>query len=317
MCKSLLPLILFIFVGSEAAVLNAGAAPRLLQSVDSDFNAQVSRPAYVKEHPRVLFDEGHNNTATAGGRYKPFVELITNDGYAVAPNRTVFSKEILKRYNVLVIVNATARPGDRDASAFTTEECAVVQDWVKSGGALLLITDQPPFSTAVLTLAARFDVSLTKGYTIDSFKYNRGSDDRTELVFSREDGLIGDHPICNGRDQAERINRIMTFTGTSLKGPSGSVALLKLGYTAMDVLPPDRPPLTGEQELDYKTVSAAGRAQGVALQFGKGRVVMLTEAAMLTAQVAPRGFQFGMNVPGFDNRQLALNIIHWLSGLLK
>jgi hypothetical protein len=26
---------------------------------------------------------------------------------------------------------------------------------------------------------------------------------------------------------------------------------------------------------------------------------------------------FGMNRPGIDNRQLALNIMHWLSGLLQ
>jgi hypothetical protein len=26
---------------------------------------------------------------------------------------------------------------------------------------------------------------------------------------------------------------------------------------------------------------------------------------------------FGMNHPGIDNRQLTLNIVHWLSGLLK
>ena len=36
------------------------------------------------------------------------------------------------------------------------------------------------------------------------------------------------------------------------------------------------------------------------------------QAAMLTAQVA-RGAKFGMNSPGNDNRQLALNIMHWLS----
>ena len=27
--------------------------------------------------------------------------------------------------------------------------------------------------------------------------------------------------------------------------------------------------------------------------------------------------KFGMNVPGIDNRQMALNILHWLSGLLE
>ena len=62
-----------------------------------------------------------------------------------------------------------------------------------------------------------------------------------------------------------------------------------------------------------ETVSAAGRAQAVALPFGKGRVVVFGEAAMLSAQ----NVNFGMNYPGTDNRQLVLNVVHWLSGLLK
>ncbi|MGP0065576.1 MAG: twin-arginine translocation signal domain-containing protein [Isosphaeraceae bacterium] len=62
-----------------------------------------------------------------------------------------------------------------------------------------------------------------------------------------------------------------------------------------------------------RPVSAAGRAQGLAFAFGKGRVVVLGEAA----QIAGAGRQMGMNVPGIDNRQMALNILHWLSGLLE
>lgn len=39
---------------------------------------------------------------------------------------------------------------------------------------------------------------------------------------------------------------------------------------------------------------------------------------MLSAQVVgPQQVKFGMNRPGIDNRQLALNIMHWLSRLLK
>jgi hypothetical protein len=53
----------------------------------------------------------------------------------------------------------------------------------------------------------------------------------------------------------------------------------------------------------------------VAFGFGYGRVVVMGEAAELTAQVAG-GEKFGMNVPGLDNRQMALNIMHWLTGLL-
>jgi hypothetical protein len=55
----------------------------------------------------------------------------------------------------------------------------------------------------------------------------------------------------------------------------------------------------------------------VALKFGKGRVVVLAEAAMMSAQViGPQKVKFGMNKPGTDNRQLALNIMHWLSHLI-
>ena len=44
-------------------------------------------------------------------------------------------------------------------------------------------------------------------------------------------------------------------------------------------------------------------------------VISSSEAAMLTAQI-DNGKKFGMNIPGNDDRQFALNIMHWLSGLL-
>jgi hypothetical protein len=60
--------------------------------------------------------------------------------------------------------------------------------------------------------------------------------------------------------------------------------------------------------------SARGHAQGISMSFGKGRVVMLGEAGLLSAQVDPLGFKMGMNAAGNDDKQLALNILHWLSG---
>jgi hypothetical protein len=63
-----------------------------------------------------------------------------------------------------------------------------------------------------------------------------------------------------------------------------------------------------------------GRAQGLALSVGRGRVVMLGEAAMLSAQriVRPRqpDMLMGMNVPGSDDAQFCLNVLHWLSRLI-
>ena len=72
---------------------------------------------------------------------------------------------------------------------------------------------------------------------------------RTSLVFSRQNHLLGDHPITRGRDDSERVNKVQTFTGTSLKGPEGSVPILKLADTAVDYSfddeqrsrPPDAP----------------------------------------------------------------------------
>ena len=52
--------------------------------------------------------------------------------------------------------------------------------------------------------------------------------------------------------------------------------------------------------------------RGLAIKAGKGRIVILGEAAMLTAQQY-KGEKFGMNTRGNDNKQFALNIMHWLS----
>ncbi len=50
------------------------------------------------------------------------------------------------------------------------------------------------------------------------------------------------------------------------------------------------------------------------MEFGKGRVVVLGEAAMLTARLHRfDGSPIGMNTPGYDNRQFALNVMHWLT----
>jgi len=56
----------------------------------------------------------------------------------------------------------------------------------------------------------------------------------------------------------------------------------------------------------------AGQAQGLAFERGAGRVVVLGEAAMLTAEVA-RHARFGMSSPGCENRQFALKVVHWLT----
>ena len=115
------------------------------QRPDPEFNTVVEQPAFSKNFPRVLFDEAHNNFHTTTGRYKPFADLITNDGYHVVRNRKPFTKAGLDTFKILIIANALGAEEDddegADRSAFTDEEIQAVHDWVKSGGALLLIAD--------------------------------------------------------------------------------------------------------------------------------------------------------------------------------
>ena len=281
------------------------------QIPDPNFDATVARPAYTKKHPRVLFDEAHNNFHTAGGRYKAFADLVTNDGYQVVPNTQKFSAETLAGNDILIIANPLGAPVEAgfaaaNKPAFTDPECEAVREWVNRGGALLLIADHYPVGAAAGNLAKVFGVDMSNAYTDDPANYDP---QLGNILFSRANKLLLDHPITRGRNDAERINRIVTFTGQSLSGPKGSVVLLKLADTAIDAIPPER----------KTTVSAAGRAQGLALKLGRGRVVVLGEAAMLTAQLAgsektPFG---GLGIKTIDNRQLALNIMHWLSKLFS
>lgn len=310
-----------------AALSLTGAPARAQQQVaDSTYDTSVARPAYTLNHPRVLFDEAHRNFHTSTGRYRPFATLITHDGYRVIPNLMPFSLKSLDDYDVLVIANAAGEGWDSDSGvvkpAFMNDECDAVRDWVKAGGALLLIADHAPFGTSAANLAERLGVNMNTGYTIDSTHADPDGKNPANLVYSRANGLLRDHPITRGRDSTERISRIIAFTGQSLLGPPGSVAFMQLGDQALDL-----PLKTFANARSFKmarsaATSAAGRAQGVAFTYGKGRVVVLGEAAMLSAQaiIGDDGkvmFRMGMNRPGIDNRQIALNIMHWLSGALK
>lgn len=284
------------------------------QVADPDFDAKVANPAYVKKHPKVFLDEAHFNFHTAAGRYKPFVDLISSDGYVVIPNKEKFSKATLKSCDVLVISNALGAQamGSPQAGnpAFTDDECDAVRDWVRAGGNLLLIADHAPMGAANETMGRRFGVDMSKGYTGDPSNRDEETRSDTFLKYNRDNKLLGDHPITRGRNASERISRIIAFTGQSLKGPADSVAFMKLADTAIDFTP-------APQGAEGKETSAAGRAQGIAFKFGKGRVVVMGEAGMLSAQLAgPQKMKFGMNRPGIDNRQLALNIMHWLSRLI-
>ena len=281
---------------------------------DPEFKTNVERPAYSKNTPRVLFDEAHFNFHRSTGRYKPLADLLTNDGYRVVVNRQPFTKKSLESFKLLIVVNAL---GEEDIdevaaenSAFTDEECSVVRDWVRGGGALLLIAGRRPFGNSAANLAKQFGVEMAGSFTQDDENCVE-KDNPSLIIYSRENQLLADHPITQGREALEKVSRVIVFSGQSLKGPDESTGFLKLADSATEFPTASPSPVV--------KISARGRSQGLALKIGSGRAVVLAEADMLTALLGgpPEKEPIGMNYPGIDNRQLALNIMHWLSGLLK
>ncbi|HEX5724209.1 MAG TPA: hypothetical protein VFX98_02015, partial [Longimicrobiaceae bacterium] len=104
-----LPLLMAV----AALLAGPAAAPaQVRQEADTAFRPAVPSPAYpAGQGPRVLFDEAHLNFHTASGRYKPFVDLVTADGYRVTPNAAPFSAATLAGHDVLVIANAAGARG--------------------------------------------------------------------------------------------------------------------------------------------------------------------------------------------------------------
>lgn len=296
------------------------------QMADPGFDASVDRPAYTRKHPKVVIDEAHSNFHTTAGRYKPFADLLRSDGYNVVPGTEKFQKESLKGIDVLVIANAAAAnaTNERSEAAFSEQECDVVRDWVRAGGSLLLIADHVPFGGAAENLAKRFGVGVGNGFVFDLANSDGFP---TTLVFSKENGLLGAHPLLRGRNPSEEVKRIVSFTGQSLIVPRGAIALMKLSPTAYES--PNRNDLqtavaAAPKQGTDQARAVAGRAQALAMKFGKGKVVVLGEAAMFSAQVIrfeqggqQQEVKMGMNVAGNDDKQFALNVLHWLSGLLK
>ncbi|HEX8643890.1 MAG TPA: DUF4350 domain-containing protein [Allosphingosinicella sp.] len=296
------------------------------QEADPNFKAEVERPAYRRDRgPVVAIDAAHQNFHTGAGRYEPFARLLSNDAYRIVAHSLPFTHESLSGHRVLVIANAGSRnAGPTSRAAFTEEECDAVRDWVRRGGSLLLIADHSPFGTAAQNLARRFGIRMGEGWVYEPLAAAPFMS--TQILYSRENGRLGDHPITRGRNARERVNSVRAFTGQSLTLPPGATALMRLPPQAREVadaaalnavaagLGRNSPP------SETEAVPVGDRVQGLAMRFGRGRIVVLGEAAMLSAQVVTlpqeggtRTFTMGMSQPGIDNRQLALNIIHWLT----
>ena len=305
------------------------AAPAVAQEQmgDPSFRPTVARPAYAGEGPLIQLDAAHGSVQTIGGRYSGFAALVRADGYRIrAGEQKLDQPGALDGVDVLVISNAV-RPADGSPDAFTPAEIAALDAWVRAGGSLLLAADHAPYGSANETLGRALGVGMGKGY---AFRFENGRI-TSQMTFSSQAGTLGDHPILRGRDASETVSRVRSFTGQSLSGPPGSTVLMALRpddheAANVQVLGQINSRVEGDPSIRDAVLVELARpalpAQGLAFEHGRGRVVVLGEAGMLTAQVvkfpADSGREdmvFGLQTPGHDDQQFALNLLHWLSRL--
>ena len=280
------------------------------QVPDTSFTPPIAAPDHAPGRgPVVLIDEGHANFHTMGERYGAFARLAARDGYVVRPHGGRFTRAGLDSARILVIANALD-PRNREDwrapiwPAFDSVEVAAVERWVADGGSLLLVADHMPFGGAARGLAAAFGVQMTNGFAFDARK-------ESNFTVRRSDGRLRTHAITDGRGAGDRVDSITVFTGQAFGATAKVDTLIALGPGSYLLLPEeawDFTPGTPREE-------AAGRIVAAALRHGRGRVVMLGEAAMLTAQLAgPKAIPMGMNSPyAVDHPRFVLNILRWLA----
>ncbi len=283
------------------------------QAADATFQPEISSPAYESGMGPVIFiDGGHFNFHTKEGRYKPFADLLEQDGYRVLSYQGSFDSTRLKNSKILVISNAMHQSTVDNwvlpnPSAFTREEIEVIRSWVQQGGRLFLIADHMPMAGAAQELAAAFDFEFTNGFVMDTLA-------KGPSYFKLQDSTLHPSTITRGRDDSEQIQQVATFTGQAFKIPDEATPILTFDQHHVNLLPDTA------WVFNAKTTrhNAKGWHQGAFMEYGKGRIVMFGEAAMFSAQVAgPNRVKVGMNHPqAGENYQLLLNLIHWLDGIL-
>lgn len=299
------------------------------------YTPEVRQPSFpAGTGPRVLIDAGHFNESRA--ELAPLVELLNRDGFRFSFHESTWTPTALAQADLLILTSplAAARSTLQAAGAdfawtdqarrdaFTTEEVVAITRWIRAGGNLLLILDEAPVPAATRTLAEALGVEVRNTRTWDAGQrpvgYTYAADDLSGsyIMFSRERKTIAKHPILDGRNKDEKVDRVATYIGSSLVGPFDGTALLALSPDAFDYWK-DAPERGGAEHR----VPAVGRAQAVAFKLDQGRVVVASESGAFQvpeggAEDPGNALGKGLAFKGAHNQQFVLNTLRWLGRVL-
>jgi len=272
------------------------------QVPDTAYHFSIASPRYPGGTGSVIaVDAAHHNFHTLDNRYGPFGKVLAGDGYRMQANTGPISASALNTCRIYVISNPldSSNIGHWQLptpSAFSASEIKAMQEWVANGGRLLLIADHMPFAGAAQQLAQAFGFKFLNCFALD----NR---DRSYERFYKGNQTLADCELTRG------VDTVVTFTGSAFKMPKEAKPILTLKNYTLSL-----PRVAWQFEENTPTLGGDGFSQGAYMEYGKGRIVVMGEAAMFSAQLAgPNRNPVGLNSPVAEgNNQLLLNIIHWL-----
>jgi hypothetical protein len=297
---------------------------RNISQADTGYVPRIARKMWPAAGPAVVIDDAHWNEYTGTRGYLPFTKLLQQDGYTVINRGNAGSPAVLANAKVAVISNALGFRGvirqagqfvkvnleGLAADAFSDTEVAAIESWVSQGGSLLLVADHTPAGRAAQSLAERFGVTLRDRIVLDPEHADRG--ETSNIVFTRASRTIGSHQIVGAGGQLESIDRIVTFGGQAIEGPPHAIKLLMFSGTAYE--------MEKEGGGAEDRIPVPGLAQVLVMYHGKGKVVVIGDAELLTSRIqSPTGVaeRIGLQWPGSDNELFVRRIMGWLSGAVE
>ena len=274
---------------------------------DPSFDSKVLQPFYKNaQGPKVLIDGGHHNFFIQRSLMNPFIDLVKSDGYNPQIDSLPITKKHLSTYNIVVL--NPAYPFDYgtkkelgDLKAYSKEEIDHIYNYVNKGGSLLILTEKSPMINAMEPLLNKFGITATYGTIADTLHQDKQFG-KNVIHYSRENGMLTvNHPILKGRNASEEINHIVMITGSAFKGKD-----------YINILPTSSAAQMGNAGVF--TPVEQGSSVGLAGKVGKGKLVILSDTEIFIAMLFGKDkVKVGMQMPNYDLKQFALNIMHWLS----
>lgn len=309
---------------SGATYAQTATAPKKpSQTAESGYSFDNDNPAYEAAKGPLIRIHRYVSPYVQRGAFEPFRTLVETDGFRVEWLDKQVSPDLLGETDILVIANAYTRGGANDFQNFTTldapsvyspEEIAMIVDFVKAGGSLLILADHSPFAGGTIKLAEALGFVFMTGIAL----HNRSLSEEIlgNIDFRREGegmlvGKLSAHPIVDGALGRKTISHYYAFEGQAIIPPPEATTLLTIPENFETML-------TFAVRRDFYSaprLDASGLSQGSVLELGKGRVAVFGETGGFTSQSQDGRPPFGLSSPLADeNAEFVLSTMRWLAG---